>query len=92
MCELYRIGYQWVKNAFPGYVRGHMGHSISLGPQTAEARIISAAETRPLEAGMVLAVEAPCYIEGKGGFNIKDMVLITETGAAVLTPLTPHYL
>lgn len=90
--ELFRTGYEWVKAAFPSYVRGHMGHNISLGPQTAEAPLISASETRPLEAGMVLAVEAPCYIEGVGGFNIEDMVLITPTGAEVLTPLTPHYL
>lgn len=90
--ELFRTGYEWVKAAFPSYVRGHMGHNISLGPQTAEAPLISASETRPLEPGMILAVEAPCYIEGVGGFNIEDMVLITDTGAEVLTPLTPHYL
>lgn len=90
--ELFLIGYEWVRQAFPSYVRGHMGHSISLGPQTTEVPLISAAETRALEAGMILAVEAPCYIEGVGGFNIEDMVLITSTGAEVLTPLTPHAL
>jgi len=26
------------------------------------------------------------------GFNIEDMVLITEDGCEVLTPNTPHYL
>ena len=45
-----------------------------------------------LEAGMVLAMEVPCYIGGVQGFNIEDMVLITETGCEVLTPNTPHYL
>ena len=41
---------------------------------------------------MVLAMEVPCYIRGVNGFNIEDMVLITEDGREVLTPKTPHYL
>ena len=41
---------------------------------------------------MVLAMEVPCYIDGVNGFNIEDMVLITEDGCEVLTPNTPHYL
>ena len=90
--ELYHVAYDYVKEMFPCYRRGHQGHSISMGPATAEAPYINAAETRPLEAGMVLAMEVPCYIDGVNGFNIEDMVLITETGCEVLTPNTPHYL
>ena len=45
---------------------------------------INASETRPLEAGMILAMEVPCYIDGVNGFNIEDMVLITEDGCEVL--------
>lgn len=41
---------------------------------------------------MVLTMEVPCYIRGVNGFNIEDMVLITEDGREVLTPKTPHYL
>ena len=41
---------------------------------------------------MVLAMEVPNYVGGVQGFNIEDMVLITETGCEVLTPNTPHYL
>ena len=92
ICELFRTGYEWVHEAYPSYRRGHLGHSISLGPATAEAPYINATETRLLEAGMILAMEAPCYILGKAGFNIEDMVLITESGTRVLTPKTPHYL
>ena len=40
---------------------------------------------------MILCIETPCYIPGFGGFNIKDMILVTEDGCEVLTPLTPHY-
>ena len=90
--ELYHAAYDYVKEMFPCYRRGHQGHSISMGPATAEAPYINGAETRPLEAGMILAMEVPCYIDGVNGFNIEDMVLITETGCEVLTPCTPHYL
>jgi len=92
ICELFRTGYEWVHEKYPSYRRGHLGHSISLGPATAEAPYINSAEKRPLEAGMILAMEVPCYILNKAGFNIEDMVLITESGARVLTPKTPHYL
>ncbi len=90
--ELFHIGFEHVKRRYPRYVRGHMGHSISLGPATAEDPFISPNNHRPLERGMILAIEAPCYIEGFNGFNIEDMVLITDTGCEVLTPKTPHYL
>ena len=90
--ELYHTAYDYVKEMFPCYRRGHQGHSISMGPATAEAPYINASETRTLEAGMILAMEVPCYIDGVNGFNIEDMVLITEDGCEVLTPNTPHYL
>ena len=90
--EWYHTAYDYVKEMFPCYRRGHQGHSISMGPATAEAPYINASETRPLEAGMILAMEVPCYIDGVNGFNIEDMVLITEDGCEVLTPNTPHYL
>ena len=90
--ELYHTAYDYVKEMFPCYRRGHQGHSISMGPATAKAPYINASETRPLEAGMILAMEVPCYIDGVNGFNIEDMVLITEDGCEVLTPNTPHYL
>lgn len=90
--ELFLTGYEHVHAAFPSYRRGHLGHSISMGPATAEAPYINASTDRPLEAGMILAVEVPCYIDRFAGFNIEDMVLITETGCEVLTPKTPHFL
>ena len=90
--ELYHTAYDYVKEMFPCYRRGNQGHSISMRPATAEAPYINASETRPLEAGMILAMEVPCYIDGVNGFNIEDMVLITEDGCEVLTPNTPHYL
>lgn len=90
--ELFSTGFEAVREKYPSYRRGHLGHSISLGPQTAEAPFIAPGETRPLEPGMILCIEVPCYVRGRGGFNIEDMVLITENGCEVLTWRTPHYL
>ncbi|WP_330679419.1 M24 family metallopeptidase [Romboutsia sp. 1001216sp1] len=89
--ELFSIGFNYVKEKYKFYERGHLGHSISMGPQTVETPFISLIEKRKLEASMILCIETPCYISGFGGFNIKDMILVTEDGCEVLTPLTPHY-
>lgn len=90
--ELFKIGYEHTRHEFPFYVRGHLGHSISMGPQTAEAPFISPHQEGVLEEGMILSVENPMYITGYNGFNIEDMVLITHDGYELLTPLTPHIL
>lgn len=90
--ELFEIGYSMVKKNIPNYTRGHLGHSISLGPQTADKPYIAPDETRPIEAGMILCIEVPFYIRAYNGFNIEDMILITEDGAEVLTNKTPHIL
>ena len=90
--ELFNIGFNYVKQSYNCYRRGHLGHSISMGPQTAEAPFITSTETRPLEAGMILCIEVPCYIKNIGGFNIEDMILITPEGCEVLTYRTLHYL
>jgi Xaa-Pro aminopeptidase len=37
-----------------------------------------------LEAGMVLRVEAPYYVPGETGLNVKETVLVTRSGASAL--------
>ena len=39
-----------------------------------------------LAAGMVLAIEPGCYIEGGGGLRVEDNFLVTDTGAEKLSP------
>ncbi len=90
--EIFSTGYNYVKEHLRCYERGHLGHSISMGPSTTEEPVISATNTRLLEPGMILCVEVPFYIREVGGFNIEDMVLVTDNGHEVLTHRTPHYL
>lgn len=90
--EIFTIGFEYVKKKYPGYERGHMGHSISMGPQTAEAPFVSKNETRLIEENMVLCIESPCYIEGIGGYNIEDMIVVTKDGCEIITDAAPHYI
>jgi Xaa-Pro aminopeptidase len=39
-----------------------------------------------MAAGMVLAIEPGCYIEGGGGLRVEDNFLITDAGAEKLSP------
>jgi Xaa-Pro aminopeptidase len=69
---------------FPGYARGHFGHGLGAAIWSEEWPYIAADSDAVLEPGMVMAFEAPWYIEGLGGFIIEDMLLVTETGAETL--------
>lgn len=86
-CDLFHIGMEKMKAVYPQYTRGHLGHSISIGPSPEELPFISAQETRELKPGMVLCVEVPYYIVGFGGIDIEDMVIITDDGVEELTCL-----
>ena len=87
-CDLFEIGMNVVKEVYPTYARGHLGHSISFGPNNEEAPFISAKETREIQEGMVLCIEVPFYIIGFGGINIEDMVIVTKDGTEALTKMS----
>ncbi len=66
------------RNGLSAFDRHHVGHGIGLEPAELP-------RLRPgggaLEMGMTLRVEAPYYVIGTTGLNLKETVLVTRTGA-----------
>ena len=63
---------------------GHgLGHALGLAVH--EGRVLSRRSDVVLQAGMVLTVEPGIYIPGWGGVRIEDDVVVTDSGAEVLT-------
>jgi Xaa-Pro dipeptidase len=65
----------------PEFRRHHVGHGIGL--EAAEAPWLRPGG-EPLEAGMVLRVEAPYYELGAFGVSVKETVLVTRGGASII--------
>ena len=80
--EIYRAADARMQaSGFPGYSRGHYGHSIGLDTFVEEPPFISATEHNALQPGMLLCLETPYYSASLGSYQIEDMILITETGS-----------
>ena len=70
---------------------GHgLGHA--LGILVHDGPALSRTSDVILEPGMIVTVEPGIYIEGWGGVRIEDDVLVTESGAEVLTHSTKDIL
>lgn len=87
-CDLFAIGMDVVKDVYPTYARGHLGHNISYGPNNEEGPFISPKETSEIKENMVLCIEVPFYIIGFGGINIEDMVIVKKDGVEELTHMS----
>jgi Xaa-Pro dipeptidase len=61
----------------------HSGHG--LGTSVHESPRLVPYEHMPLQAGMVLALEPGAYVPGIGGVRSEHVILVTETGAQVLS-------
>jgi Xaa-Pro aminopeptidase len=87
LCDIYFATASAMWDAgFETYGRGHFGHGVGASIWSEEWPFISTDATAVVEPNMVMAFEAPWYIDGLGGFIIEDQVLITETGAEIMAP------
>jgi Xaa-Pro aminopeptidase len=68
------------------YFTHSTGHGVGL--EIHEPPRLGKAQTERLEPGMVITIEPGIYVPEKGGIRIEDMVVVTGSGAEVLTPVT----
>lgn len=78
-------------NGYPGYNRGHIGHSIGIDSFHEEPPYLSPGCHRLIEPGMVFAVELPSYTPDIGAIMIEDLVHVQEDATRTLHTL-PHEL
>ncbi len=69
---------------FPGQPSHPVCHGI--GARAHEPPYAHQAGGGEIVAGMVLAIEPGCYIEGGGGLRVEDNFLVTDAGAEKLSP------
>jgi Xaa-Pro dipeptidase len=82
--ELHRV---MKEKGFNAFTRGHVGHSVGQSVFSEEWPFLSASNTLQFEPGMMIAFEAPLYLDGVGGFIVEDQLLVTGTGVEIMNRL-----
>ena len=72
---------------FAGYTRGHVGHGLGQSVFSEEWPFLSASCDVAFEPGMVIACEAPFYLDGLGGLMIEDQLLVHAEGVEIMNRL-----
>lgn len=86
MCDVDAVARKSIAAAGLGDRFTHgLGHGIGLDIH--EAPSLSWRSDKPLKLGMVVTVEPGVYLPGVGGVRIEDDVLVTRSGAKVLSRL-----
>ncbi len=86
ICEIDNIARGFIQEQGYGNYFGHgLGHGIGLAVH--EDPVVNGENKTILQEGMVFTVEPGIYLPGWGGVRIEDMVLVTSSGAEVLTYL-----
>jgi Xaa-Pro dipeptidase len=71
-------------HGYPGYNRGHVGHSIGIDTFHEEPPFLGAKCSDVVQPGMVFAVELPSYTPDVGAIMIEDLVVTTEDEPVLL--------
>ena len=72
------------------YFTHSTGHGLGL--EVHEMPRLGKGEKTVLQEGMVLTVEPGVYLEGFGGIRIEDDVVVTASGARILTTAPRDFL
>ena len=86
MCDAFHAAMDVCRNgAIPNFVRGHFGHSLSIGPTAPDNPKIAPGCKEVFEPGMVLSFEVPYYSSENGSYGFEDTMVITENGYELFT-------
>ena len=72
---------------FREFTRGHVGHSVGQSVFSEEWPFLSASNDLAFAPDMMIAFEAPLYLDGVGGFIVEDQLLVRDAGIEVLNRL-----